>query len=379
MKTSYLVFTIVLVFTIGKISGQEIEDITIGKKITIYSDVLNQDREIYIHLPDGYNDCVSSYPVIYVLDAEQNFHPMSGLIKLMSWQKLIPKMIVVGIPNINRIKDFMPAIDTIPTSGGADKFVSFFSAELFPHIQKNYRTESFKILYGYSYSGMFAVHCFKKYPEIFNAYIAGSPSLKWNIDYLCSDKTPSKKLDRNSFLHISIGELENTNSIDKINRFTSYLETQDAEKLIWKSDLVNNANHDINAAFSLSYGLNFIFSDWKKIKQVIYQGMTSVENHYSKLSDKYNYTVKVPEDIYQKGGIYYLQNGNVDKSIEIFMKYIQSYKSSYTAYNYLGKALILKKDIKKAEENFQKALELKPDYKDAIDNLETIYQERNKN
>lgn len=372
MKKTYFIVIVIIVFSISKIYGQKNNDIIIGNKHTIHSTILNQDRDIYIHLPEGYDNCVSHYPVIYVMDGENTFKSLSGLIDLNAWLRTIPKMIVVGIPNIDRYNDFMPVVDSIPTSGNADKFVSFFNKELFPYIQKNYRTESFKILYGFSYLGMFAIHCFKNYPETFNAYIAGSPSLKHNIDKLCTDGTPMKKLEKNHFLHISIGELESQEYIDNINRFTSYLETQKNDNLKWESYIVNGATHATNLPLSFSYGLNYIFPDWVKIQQVIYKGMDSIENHYANLSEKYGYTVKVPEDIFQMLGIYCLNNNRIDMSIEIFEKYTINYKTSYTAFNYLGKGQFAKKDFKKAEENFKKALELKPDYTEAQENLVKI-------
>ncbi|MCG8411521.1 MAG: hypothetical protein MI739_09580, partial [Bacteroidales bacterium] len=172
MKKTAFTFIFITVFSVCTLFAQK-EEIVIGKKHTIHSVILNQNRDIYIHLPEGYDNNVSNYPVLYIMDAENTFKPLSGLVELNSWLRTIPKMIVVGIPNIDRNKDFNPGVDSLPGSGNADKFISFFKNELFPYINKNYRTESFRILYGYSYTGMFTIHCFKNYPETFNAYIAG--------------------------------------------------------------------------------------------------------------------------------------------------------------------------------------------------------------
>ena len=371
MKKTTFTFIFITVFSVCTLFAQK-EEIVIGKKHTIHSAILNQNRDIYVHLPDGYDNNVSSYPVLYIMDAENTFKPLSGLVDLYSWLRTIPKMIVVGIPNVDRYKDFKPGVDSIPAGGNADKFVSFFKKELFPYINENFRTESFRILYGYSYTGMFTMHCFKNYPETFNAYIAGSPSLKHNIDKLCVDTTSIKKLDKNTFLHISIGEMESKEYVDNVNRFSSYLKSHENDKLQWESYVVNDATHATNLPFSFSYGINFIYSDWVKIQQVIYKGMASIEQHYASLSEKYGYTVKIPEDIFQILGNYCLKNNKVDMSIEIFEKYVSSYNTSFTAYNYLGEALLAKQQTKKAEENFKKAVELKPDYEEAKENLKRI-------
>ena len=372
MRKKYFVFIFILLTTISYSFSQETNVLSYGNKITIHSEILNQDREIYIHLPNDYEDCVSSYPVLYVMDGEQTFYPMSGLVELMSWERLIPKMIVVGIPNIDRMNDFMPLIDTISNSGGADKFISFFNKELFPYMKEHYRTEPFNILFGHSRLGMFTVYCLKKYPNTFNAYIAGSPSLRYNYNYLCSENFPVESLDQNRFFYFSIGDLENKKSIEDVSQLTSIVKKNNSDKLIWNSDIVSNVGHELNLSLAFINGLNFIFSDWIKIKQVVNQGLGAAENHFSMLSEKYAYTVKVPEDIFRLGGLYYLQNGNINVSIEIFKKYIQSYSTAYNAYNYLGEALILNNDIKAAKECFEIALQLKPDFKKAKDNLGKI-------
>ena len=73
-------------------------------------------------------------------------------------------MIVVGIENVNqdtRYRDFTPTHaegfhdEDIPTSGGADNFLNFLKKELAPFIDKNYRTEPFRIIIGTSMGGLF--------------------------------------------------------------------------------------------------------------------------------------------------------------------------------------------------------------------------------
>lgn len=375
MKNSYFVFILILFFSISTTFAQDTNDINIGKKITIQSKILNQDRDIYIHLPKNYNKYASSYPVIYVMDGNPLFYPVSGLVEVMgASQALIPEMIVVGIPNVDRYRDFMPLVDTIPNSGGADKFIAFFNEELFPYMNDNYRTDSFNILFGHSYLGLFSLYCLKKYPNTFDAYIAGSPSLNNKLlsDFMFSNDFSVRELVQNKFLYFSIGGLENKENIDKVNQFTAYLESKSPNNLFWKSDVIDHEDHDTNAIRTLLNGLNHIYPDWKNIKHIFAKGMPAIEDHYSKISDRYNYEIKVHEKIYQMIGGIFLKKGMIDKSIEVYTKYTKVHNTSYFAFNCLGKAYLANKDNEKAKQSFTKALELKPDYKDAKDNLEKI-------
>ncbi len=77
-------------------------------KITLHSDILNEDRTINVHLPDNYTTSDEKYSVLYVFDSPYNLTPVIGLLDhLESSYQSIPKMIVVGIENTYRNRDLI--------------------------------------------------------------------------------------------------------------------------------------------------------------------------------------------------------------------------------------------------------------------------------
>jgi predicted alpha/beta superfamily hydrolase len=62
----------------------------------------------------------------------------------------------------------------------ADKFLSFIESELFPYIEKNYRPVPYRICSGHSSGGLCVTHSFLMHNNMFNSYIALSPSLYWD-------------------------------------------------------------------------------------------------------------------------------------------------------------------------------------------------------
>ncbi len=56
--------------------------------------------------------------------------------------------------------------------------------ELFPEIEKRYRTTTVKSIIGESAAGLFVMETFFLKPEMFDNYIAFDPSLWWNNHYL---------------------------------------------------------------------------------------------------------------------------------------------------------------------------------------------------
>jgi predicted alpha/beta superfamily hydrolase len=149
----------------------------IVKHDTIKSDVLKQNRIISILLPEGYNDKKAVYPVIYVLDADGRLQHTAMTARFLFQNNKMPEAIVVGVSNIDRNHDFLPdSSQSAPTGGGAGNFMRFFKQELIPYIDKNFRTEPFKVLVGHSYGGEFAMDALLSDPDIFDAYIAIDPS-----------------------------------------------------------------------------------------------------------------------------------------------------------------------------------------------------------
>jgi len=151
----YKTFTTLLFFSVfipiqqfAQINEKNIE---LGKIITINSEVLNENREIFVYLPIDYERAENKYPVIYILDGRGNFAFSATTSNFLSRIQRMPRSIVIGIPNTDRTRDFTPVHDKgSPTSGGADKFLEFMETELIPHIDNNYRTYSYKTLYGHS-------------------------------------------------------------------------------------------------------------------------------------------------------------------------------------------------------------------------------------
>ena len=88
--------------------------IVFGHKEVLYSDILKEDREIWIHLPESAQSIsknLSKYPVLYLLDGPGHFYSVTGMIKQLSTTNgntIVPEMIIVAIPNTNRARDLTP-------------------------------------------------------------------------------------------------------------------------------------------------------------------------------------------------------------------------------------------------------------------------------
>lgn len=186
--------------------------IDIVKIISIDSKVLGEQRNIFVYLPSGYDQTKQGYPVIYILDARGNFFFSSAVVDFLSRSQLMPRSIVIGIPNTDRNRDFTPVpFEGSQTSGGADMFLEFMEKELIPHVEKNYRTQPYKTLFRHSLCGMFAIYTLFEKPEMFNAFIAVSPYLQYADQYVVdrAELALSENAGFNNHLFITLGNEPN--------------------------------------------------------------------------------------------------------------------------------------------------------------------------
>ena len=63
------------------------EEYKIGKRFTLHSDILHENRNFWVYLPKSYQHTLfapKKYPVLYILDGDVHFHSASGVVQFMS-------------------------------------------------------------------------------------------------------------------------------------------------------------------------------------------------------------------------------------------------------------------------------------------------------
>ena len=168
--------------------------VSIGTREYIHSDILNEDREIWVYVPSGFygmDEQYSNYPVIYLLDGEIHFKATVGIIDQLSnaanANDVSPQMIIVGIVNTNRTRDLTPSkavighdAETKKNTGGANNMIDFIEKELIPFIDRKYPTNNHRTLIGHSFGGLFGLYALINRPELFANYLIIDPSMWYN-------------------------------------------------------------------------------------------------------------------------------------------------------------------------------------------------------
>lgn len=369
-----------------------------AKVITLYSSELNENRKIFIYHPRTDSQYVSqaSYPVLYLMDAEEQLGMVLGqLIYLSESYSILPPLIVVGIGNIDRTKDLTPThaitgnngrsdtsmAATLKTSGNGERFLRFMRNELMPYIQKQYSAGTFKVLCGHSLGGLMSVYTLLKHPDMFNAYIAISPSLWWDEQYTLkladnlTDDFKSKKL-----LFMSDGS-EGGQFHKDLLRLDSVLGRKKFNNLQVKYNYYPTESHPAEPVKATYDALRHIFQpvyppQFDTLSSFIYFKPGMIINYYKDLSLKNGYEIKPPEAVIDRLAQYLLSLNTEQCRQDAFTLLLlntTNYPSSWHAHYRL--ANMYHYHLKKAGQamvSYQRALKLDPGnrtIKEAIERL----------
>lgn len=323
--------------------------------VTIKSNVLNEARELIIHLPNNYSLYKNvEYPVLYLLDGQRNFAHAVGTLDLLNQSKMAQEMIVVGITNTQRARDFTPTYDESynewGTSGGADKFLEFVEKELKPYVSKNYRTNGFDVLSGHSLGGLLSIYTLQTKPDLFQGYFAFSPSLWWHKEVLFADaeKFFANTAPLNKFLYVNMGN-EGGQMLSGFERYSALLNSSKRKGFKFFSDLDTSESHNTTSLAGQSLAYQKLFSSLRPSEDVIKSGISSIKDYYRSLSEKFRYKATPDYAALNHAGYIELKQDNFDAAISIFKQNVENfpYKSDaydsladgYESYGKLGKAL----------------------------------------
>src|SRR5580765_6801880 len=231
MKIRALLFLLFL--PVISVVAQTDNKIVLGTIDTVKSKILNEDRKVWVYVPNSAPGSVYAkqrYPVVYLLDGDSHFDSVVGMIHQLSSvnaNTICPEMIVVGIPNTDRTRDLTPThvdTDAFKTSGGGEKFLAFIEKELIPYIDSHYQTTPYRMFVGHSFGGLIVMDALVNHTDLFNTYVAIDPSLWWDKkNLLMSSKKPlTERSFKGKSLYLGIA-----NTMGSLNETTVRKDTDD--------------------------------------------------------------------------------------------------------------------------------------------------------
>ena len=291
----------------------------IGTRWTLTSSFLSEERNIIVRVPDGYETCDHSYPVLYLLDGEDVlFHSCSGVIAHLSeWEDRLPEMIVVGISNTDRLRDMLPTTVTLPNGrrhgGGADAFLDFIARELIPFVEKTYRVGPYRMFSGTSASALTVVYEYLSQRVGFSAYLASSPTLDWDdrLVFRMVEGQAARGLPTDAPLAMFCGGHDLRAIASDCATFREALRSLEPDSQRVSFRVHETQGHCPFEGFH--NGLLWLLKDWQISEELIEQGSEAANDHFERLHHIYgfNASVRAYEELAQR----WASSGKLDEAL----------------------------------------------------------------
>ena len=375
MKKYSLVLMLFLVFY--SVAGKTVS-FGLGERVSLTSKVLSTDRELQVLLPENYYaNTTSTYPVIYLIDGDYNFHGVSGMLDLLANKgQLIPDVILVGIADkgTSQYHEYMtPSVfdsKAKASKGKAAEFIRFITEEVKPYIENNYRSAESSTLVGHSMGGLFVLNMLLEKPSAFNHYVAISPSV-WVADQGIVAKAKeklTKAQHKPVSLYLSLADETRMGQYDFINT----LDLTQPNSIDWQFKHYPDENHNSVGIIALRDSLKAIYKPWYIVenKLATFKTPESIVAHYQKVMKEHGLSQPMPSTSVQELFRRHYRNKNVASLPRFIAKTIKKLPASKQALITMQAKYVAHFDSPKASLPLLIAVE--KEFSQSIDHLKAI-------
>ena len=415
MKSNTLLFLLLTSSIFSTLNAQiSKEQNLVGTIFLIQSEVLNEEREIQIYLPDNYNKTTTKYPVLYVIDGQRYFLNGIAFQQNLTWQKMVPDFIIVGIvTDSQKRRTLLYDESTL--------FIQFLEKELIPKIDREYRTLDERIYFVWEMAAGFGVQIMADIPLLFDGYLLASPTFISDDRLGNVKKMLKSNLEQNVKIYASLGvvkgwAVESMSSLDSIFKQSSH------KKIEWEYNFSENENHYTTPLTTINEGLKFFFSDYGPIRFYSlkefndFGGISALKEHYNNRGDRYQIKGDVHNDTkhylliqsyrennfeffdelakefdgkifieeyynraswFNRFATFYLTNNKLTDAFEIFEMGLKKFPDASILHNGMGNYYKANGDVNKAKIKYNKAISIAKDNGESeltgyIKNLESL-------
>ena len=244
MRAFSVCITSLLILVTLNVSSQQAD--STGKLVldnidtyTLRSSIIGEDYTIYVLKTDNYDTTQHTLPVLYMTDGDWNMTVAMNCFRMLRQDYITNEPLVVGIgygKNENkRVRDLDP-------NGGAPKFLSFIEKEVMPFIEKRYRTNNERGIYGYSMGGMFTTYILFNRSDLFQKIYIGAPGNNGRLLMPAAREYFKTHNDLKSKVFIGVGSYEKE-VVGNIDSFMTFLKAKNLTGLDIHSAITPDAGH----------------------------------------------------------------------------------------------------------------------------------------
>jgi len=378
MNIKHIVIIVALFMSHTSHSQISSNNYTIGTSLLIQSEIMEDEREVQIYLPESYAESDRKYPVLYVLDGQRYFLHAVSLQKAFTEFKETPEFIIIGIsknkPDRNR--NF---------SVNSKKYLEFIKTEVIDYIEQKFRTSEKRFLFGWAYGGGFTVETMIREPDLFDGYIAASPfPLTGKIDKIDSLLNNYPSLEK--ILYFTSGTNEGLVK-EETNKLNKYLSGKTIEKFDWTFRELKEEEHRSTPYVTLYHGLKKCFEYYPELQFnnldafIEAGGLEFVRSYYEERSKRYGF----PKDLSDWTMFSLTRNAIRAEKYNEFDVLMREFKRTgflkrlrISRSTLIGDFYFQNKQYEEAIDLFEALVKEHPDSKRPLEKLSEIYTEMGK-
>lgn len=326
--------------------------------LTVQSQVLADSRRVRVTLPPNYDLAKQRYPVVYLMDghvrafvdmavAAANYDVVPGDPR----DYAMPSQIVVAVEHKNRGEDL---------GRNADAFMRALVTEIVPQVERQFRTNGYRVLMGHSLGGRFALMASCRAPGVFPSVIAISPgggdstAYRQMTECLTRDWSSAKNQLRQVF--VSSGEREAR--IDEgAKRLRDFLKQTAPAHVRWKYLDGPDLAHTETPYVGIPAGLRFVWdrSVWElpaAQADAVLKGngdpMRTINEFYEGLTARAGVRIPVGAKWLEYALVAHQRSGDAATAERIARRMVDEYPEVLAGYARLADLLLVKNEVEAA-------------------------------
>jgi len=322
MKRIKILFTFFILLWLTGYSQTKGSEISIGNEYIINSLILDQERKIQVYLPDSYESSDERYPTLYIVDGQWFFSNGVAIQKTLRTPDHLPEMIVIGIQNEkpSRLTLFYEE---------QDKYLAFIEDELIDFVDKTFRTNKKRVLFGWENGAIFSCVAFFDKSQLFDGAIISNGG---NPDEKLIDDFNNLNLDQDKYLYIANSD-KDIYTISYSEGFAAVLSKNQPKNVIWKYEKFNNEVHESLAYVAMYHGLihyyhnypSLVFSSIDEFNDL--GGIPYLRTYFKNRSERFDFPKDI-DDSTMNGLIFQTLNEDDIETFDLFMNEFSSVLST---------------------------------------------------
>jgi predicted alpha/beta superfamily hydrolase len=309
------------------------DPVALGTYRVVHSEILGEDRVLQVHLPRGYESSESEYPVVYLFysDFEQGYYAqtVNDLYHLSTDR--IPRVILVGLRNTQRYRDFYPwPMEGRPDTGKARDFMRALEEEIIPFVEREYRTKPYRILIGPQAAAVFGAYALLEAPGTFQAFILNDPCrLDSPERSLCREIAELAASEAGEGLFFAVGHDvgEDRWPSRSLADLSAALEARASDGFRWRIDLVEDWPFFLSPV-TVRPALLDLFSEYPFPSPGEASGWEQLEEHYGALSASLGFSVEPPSLILTQAAVGLRERREYVGALEVLNQLVDLYPSA---------------------------------------------------